>query len=134
MLHQIFRFVPAHLSNTEDFLSRLGQVFPYGLPAESTLFTMDVTALYSNIPIEEGIQTALRLAEAHWDDIDTIGFELSELEDLLRFVLMNSFFRFGEDIWVWQWVTGWPLLLPYCLCTIWRAGSLPPIANPLPFG
>lgn len=98
ILHQLLHFVPAHLSNKENFLSRLRQVFPDGLPAESTLFTMDVTALYSNIPIEEGIQRALQLVEEHWDDIDTIRLELSELEDL-RFVLTNSFFRFGGDIY-----------------------------------
>ena len=61
--------------------------------------TMDVTALYSSIPIEEGIQTALRLVKENWDDIDTIDFELSELEDLLRFLLTNSFFGFGGDIY-----------------------------------
>lgn len=60
---------------------------------------MDVTALYSNIPIKEGIQTALDLVEEHQDDVDTIGFELDELENLLRFVLKNNCFRFRKDFY-----------------------------------
>ena len=75
ILHQLLNFVPAHLSNTEDFTNRLKQGFPKGIPPGSLLFTMDVTALYSNIPIEEGIQAALKLVEEHQDDIDTIGIE-----------------------------------------------------------
>ena len=60
---------------------------------------MDVTALYSNIPIKEGIRTALDLVEERQDDVDTIGFELDELENLLRFVLKNNCFRFGKDFY-----------------------------------
>lgn len=91
--------LPAHLSNTEEFISRLRQAFPEGLPPGSLLFTMDIAALYSNIPIEEGIQTALDLVKEHQDEIDTIGFELRELENLLRFVLKNNCFRFGKNFY-----------------------------------
>ena len=60
---------------------------------------MDVAALYSNIPIKEGIQTALDLMKEHQDEIDIIGFKLDELENLLRFVLTNSCFRFGKNFY-----------------------------------
>ena len=50
-----------------------------------------------NIPIEEGIQTALDLVKEHQDEIDTIGFEL-ELENL-HFVLTNNCFRFGKNFY-----------------------------------
>ena len=60
---------------------------------------MDVTALYSNIPVEKGICTVLRLLEDHEDDIDILGFGLRDIEHLLHFVLSNSYCRFGEDVY-----------------------------------
>ena len=45
ILHQLLNFVPAHLSNTEEFISRLRRAFPEGLPSGSLLFTIDVTVL-----------------------------------------------------------------------------------------
>ena len=101
ILHQLLKFVPAHLVNTEDFTNRLKQNLPEHLPPGALLFTMDVTALYSNIPVEEGIRMILRLLEDHEDDIDTLGFELNDIQHLLHFVLSNSYCRFGEDIY-WQ--------------------------------
>ena len=75
------------------------QSLPKQLPPGTVLFTMDVTALYSNIPVEEGICTVLRLLEDHEDDIDILGFGLNDIEHLLHFVLSNSYCRFGEDVY-----------------------------------
>lgn len=41
------------------------------LQLHDLLFTMDVSALYFNIPDEDGIRATLKLLEAHQDDIDT---------------------------------------------------------------
>ena len=86
---------------------------------------MDVAALYSNIPIEEGIQTALDLVKEHQDEIDTIGFELDELENLLCFVLTNNCFRFGKNFYRQKMgvAMGNRLAPPFAIlfiCTAWR--------------
>ena len=56
---------------------------------------MDVTALYSNILVEEGICMVL---EDHEDDINTLGFGLNDIEHQ-HFMLSNSYCRFGEDVY-----------------------------------
>ena len=128
ILHQLLKFVPAHLVNTEDFTNRLKQNL---LPPGALLFTMDVTALYSNIPVEEGIRTILRLLEDHEDDIDTLGFELNNIQYLLRFVLSNSYCRFGEYTYRQRMGVAMgnrlaPPRLQYFSCTTWKVDSWPP--------
>lgn len=60
---------------------------------------MDVSALYSNIPVNDGIRATLKLLEAHQDNVDTLDFSLDDIRALLDFVLKNSYFRFGEDVY-----------------------------------
>ena len=57
------------------------------------------SALYSNIPVDNGIRATLKLQEAHLDDVDTLGLSLDDIRALLKFVLKNGCFRFGEDVY-----------------------------------
>ena len=78
IITQLLAFVPAHLTNTDDYLHRLRTQFPHGLPAGAIVFSVDVTNLYGNIPTSEAITATLELIKKHLDKIDTFG--LSELK------------------------------------------------------
>ena len=97
ILSQLLRFVPAHLSNTEEYLRRLTDTYPdRRLPAGSIVFSVDVTNLYGNIPYKEAIDSAKHLLEIHHQDINTFGLEVSDIINLLSHCLSNNFLRFGD--------------------------------------
>ena len=59
----LLAFVPAHLTNTDDYLHRLRTQCPRGLPAGAIVFYIDVTNLYGNVPTSEAITATLCLIE-----------------------------------------------------------------------
>ena len=59
ILTQILQFIPAHLTNTESYLTRMKNLFPTGLPPNSIVFSLDVMNLYESIPIQAGINAVI---------------------------------------------------------------------------
>ena len=96
IITQLLTFVPAHLKNTYDFLNRLNQTFPTGVPADSILFSVDVANLYGNIPIEEAIESTIKLLSKHKDKIDLLGLDTDTIKALLSHCLTNNYVRFGQ--------------------------------------
>ena len=96
IITQLLVFVPAHLTNTFDYLQRLSAQFPSGLPAGSIVFSVDVSNLYGSIPTSEAIEATLKLIEKHLDKIDTFGLEIPDIEMLLKHCLENNYVRFGH--------------------------------------
>ena len=97
ILHLLLTFVPAHIPNTVAATKSLETTFPsLRTPSNAIVVTMDVVALYPSIPIEDGIAAAIEKLKQHENEIDTLGIPLSDIETLLRFVLTNNYFQFGE--------------------------------------
>ena len=96
IISQLLSFVPAHLTNTQDYLQRISSQFPHGLPQGSIFFSVDVANLYGNIPTNEAVKATLRLIERHIDNIDTFGLTSHDIESLLDHCLNNSYVRFGD--------------------------------------
>ena len=88
--------MPAHLSNTQEYLQRISKQFPCGLPAGSIVFSVDVANLYGNIPTSEAIEATLKLIKLQMDKIDTFGLSLLDIEMLLKHCLNNNYVRFGQ--------------------------------------
>ena len=98
ILSQLLRFIPVHLSNTDEYLRRLSDTYPgHTLPAGSIIFSVDVTNLYGNIPYREAIDNTRRLLEAHHQDIDMLGLDISDVTQLLHHCLSNNYLRFGDS-------------------------------------
>ena len=96
IITQLLVFVPAHLTNSQDYLQRISAQFPRGFPAGSIVFSVDVTNLYGNIPTSEAIEATLRLIGKHMDKVDTFGLTLIDIEKLLKHCLDNNYVRFGQ--------------------------------------
>ena len=100
ILHQLLPFVPAHIPNTVAATLSLKNTFQsLKVPPGAIIVTMDVVAMYPSIPIEDGISAVISKLRQHEEDIDTLGLPLEDIESLLRFVLTNNFFKFGDKVY-----------------------------------
>ena len=97
ILTQLLPFVPAHLSSTEDCMTALRNL--ENLPEECIVASLDVVSLYSNIPIQESIDAAIELLEEHEESVDMFALSLSEIREMLMFVLESNFFEFDGAIY-----------------------------------
>ena len=70
-------YVPAHLTNTTDFLDRVKEEYPLGFEPGTVLFSIDVVNLYGNIPVEEGIEACMAMLREHKTTINTFGMTLA---------------------------------------------------------
>ena len=62
-LQPLNQALPSYIKDTTDFLNKL-DTLPDQLPEESILVTMDVRALYTNVPNEEGIDAVKQFLRA----------------------------------------------------------------------
>ena len=76
ILTQLLSFIPAHLTNTQSYLTRLKYTFPNGLPPSSIVFSIDVCNLYGSIPIQEGISAVMSLIETNLKNINTFNLTI----------------------------------------------------------
>ena len=97
ILNQLLRFVPAHLTSTEECVEQLRGLGR--LPSKSIVASLDVVSLYSNIPINESIDAAMQLLEAHRQEVDILFLSLTDVRKLLEFVLESNYFQFGDSVY-----------------------------------
>ncbi|XP_065414590.1 uncharacterized protein LOC135973774 [Chrysemys picta bellii] len=81
---------PSYLRDTTDFLRKLQSIGD--LPENTILATMDVEALYTNIPHKDGLQ-AIRNSIP-----DNVTANL--VAELCDFVLTHNYFTFGDNIYL----------------------------------
>ena len=66
------------------------------MPINSILFTVDVTNLYGNIPIQEAIDATLNLISKHIYKIDLLGLDPDTIRNLLDHCYTNNYVKFGQ--------------------------------------
>ena len=98
ILTQILAFIPAHLTNTQTYLTRMKDTFPNGFPPNSIVFSLDVCNLYGSIPIQEGINAVMTILESNLTKINTFSITLEDVRSLLTHVLSNNYVRFNSRI------------------------------------
>ena len=96
ILNQLLKFVPAHLSNTRECREELQSL--ESLPSDCIVASLDVVSLYSNIPIEESIDAAIELLTVHRDEVDMFYLSLSDVRQLLLFVLKSNYFECNGSV------------------------------------
>ena len=85
-LKTVVKTIPSYLQDTTDFLSKLAEL---DLPTDYLLATVDVTSLYTNIPVAEGITA---VGHAFMDQ--TFSTPIPQLLHFLKLVLGNNEFEF----------------------------------------
>ena len=99
IITQLLVFVPAHLTNTYDYLNHLKTQFPSGFPKGTIAFTVDVNNLYGNIPTAEAIESTIRMIRTHSSKIDLFGLTVPDIKRLLEHCLSNNYVRFGKSVY-----------------------------------
>ena len=69
------------------------------IPKNTTLATIDVSALYLNIPHEEGIQAVINRLYTNNPDSDQIPIPPGTMSDLLKIVLTQNYFQFADKMY-----------------------------------
>ena len=100
VLKQLLKFVPTHLWDTRDFLSRLSKHSQeHSIPKGSIFFSTDVVNLYGSIPISEAIDAVCETLEAHLQEVDMFGLELGDVRALLEHCLQKNVFSFNNQFY-----------------------------------
>ena len=63
------------------------------------MVSFDVESLFTNVPIEGAVQTALRKLESDPDLADRTTLTPVQIEDLLDFVLRSTYFQYNGSIY-----------------------------------
>ena len=91
--------IPSYLQDTPDFLRSIQEINKgEPLPSQATLVTIDVSALYTNIPKTEGLQSMK-------DALNTRAFKTVPTEfliQLLEIVLSQNIFEFNNELFIQQ--------------------------------
>lgn len=86
--------IPSYIKDTTHFPNTIGQID--NLSQEMILVTLDVSALYTNIPHDEGVET-YRTFLLH-------NFPNDKIEDICKLIKRKP------------WALKWPLAMPTFLC------------------
>ena len=70
--------------------------FPGWVTKDSIPFTVDVANLYGNIPIDEAIESTVKLIAKNKERIDLLGLGLDTIKLLLLHCLTNNYLVFGR--------------------------------------
>ena len=84
--------LPTYIQDTTHFLNRLEQI-KKTLPQKYIMFTMDVRKLYPSIPQREGIEACREALEKRKNK----SIPTQAVIDMMKVVLENNIFEFGED-------------------------------------
>ncbi|XP_074822342.1 uncharacterized protein LOC141995220 [Natator depressus] len=82
--------IPRYLRDTTDFLRKLQSISD--LPENTILATMDIEALYTNIPHKDGLQAVRNIIP------DNVTAKL--VTELCDFVFTHNYFTFGDNVYL----------------------------------
>ena len=83
--------IPSYIKDTTNFFNKLSRF--NNLPDNTILVTLDVTALYSNIPHNDGIGSSKK----HLDRRALSTTSSEDICQLIKFILENNVFSFNDE-------------------------------------
>ena len=92
ILQTLLHNIPNLITDTNDFLRKLNDI-NHLLTPESTMITMDVNSLYTNVPHTDGINACRSFLDRHTTDPALIN----DIPILIDFILTHSLFKFNND-------------------------------------
>ena len=94
-LQQIVVHIPSYLKDSTHFLSKVLNFS--NIPDKCLLVTCDVISLYTNIPQDEGINTAIYWIDNYRHILPSYTPANSEFKRLLNFVLKHNYFTYNSS-------------------------------------
>ena len=107
--------IPSYIKDTTDFLNKLSRFD--NLPDNTILVTLDVTALYSNIPHNDGIGACKKY-------LDRRALSTTSSEDiclLIKFILENNVFSLNDEYFLQVCGTAMGTRMAPCYANIFMA-------------
>ena len=95
-LQPLTKLLPSYIKDTNEFIKYIEST---KLPQDCILCTLDVSSLYTNIPTEDGINTALQAIE-NQENKDLLCLPTSWLKKLLELILYKNVFRFNDKFYI----------------------------------
>ena len=96
LLTSLISFVPAHLNNSLELIKAIESA--YATTANRYPCSFDIVSMYTSIPPQNAIQNVVhKLNENQISKIK--GFQPSDFEVILRTLLDNTYFSFGDQIY-----------------------------------
>ena len=89
-------YIKSYIKDSGDLINILEKL---DLPSNCTLATIDVKALYLNIPHSEGIQAALNKLYYKNNNSEDTPLPPETMSDLLKIVLTKNYFQFTDQIY-----------------------------------
>ena len=93
LLKPLLKHVKAHLNNTSDLIARFDSIESSHLEGMVPV-SFDVVSLYTNIDMEEAINTSLEYARGY--KLCLHGLKMEDLWELLHLILDNNVFRYQK--------------------------------------
>ena len=93
-LKPIVSTLPSFIKDTNHFLQMVLDD-QRTIPVDATLVTLDVKALYTNIPNDEGIGACLKAINDHYHNDSPLP--LHYLEQMIEFILKRNYFDFNGE-------------------------------------
>jgi len=90
----LLHYVPSHLYNTGQLLDSLNQL-PQDQRVQTKPISLDVVSMYTNIPIDEGIQITIENLSTY--SCNLYGLTLDDIQQLMCFILKNNVFTFNNN-------------------------------------
>ena len=94
----LLKTLPSNLSGIHDHLQHLRKLTPDELQGYQ-FYTADVSALFTNVNPQGCIADVINLAQDHWDEVDSFGLHLSDLQLILETVFNNAYFTFNRQVY-----------------------------------
>jgi len=91
--------IPEIKSYTKDSGHMIRQLENLKLPTNCVLATIDVKALYLNIPHEEGIRAVMNRAYYNNPQSELIEIPPETMTDIIKTVLTKNYFQFNDSMY-----------------------------------
>ena len=114
-LQPLLANIPSYIKDTTDFLNKLSRFD--NLPDNTILVTLDVTALYSSIPHNDGIGACKK----HLDRRALSTTSSEDICQLIKFILENNVFSFNDEYFLQVCGTAMGTRMAPCYTNIFMA-------------
>jgi hypothetical protein len=92
VLRPVLHTVSAHLESSAELLDILSNLDPTVYEQYHYPFSLDVTALYTSIPVQDAIDNIINVLSRN--NFHFFGLTIADINDLLKVVLTNTYFQF----------------------------------------